>query len=150
MSGYSELRKGRSSEAGQAYMVTFTTVDRRPLFLDPERAMDACRAMTSSRLWYRSRLLCWVLMPDHWHGVIELGALDSLSTTVQRLKSNSGRSIRLHHPESGPVWDKGFHDHALRSGPSILAAGRYIVANPLRAGLARSVADYAWWDAVWL
>lgn len=150
MSGYSELRKGRSSQAGQAYMVTFTTADRRPLFLHPGRAMDACRAMTSPRLRYRSRLLCWVLMPDHWHGVIELGSLESLSTTVQRLKANSGRIIRLHHPESGIVWEKGFHDHALRGERSILAAGRYIVANPRRAGLARSVCEYAWWDAIWL
>lgn len=150
MSGYSDLRKGRVSQPGRAYLVTFTTAERKPLFKQPGRAMDACRAMTCSRLWYRSRLLCWVLMPDHWHGVIELGALDSLSTTVQRLKTNSSRIIRLHHPGSGIVWERGFHDRALRSERSILAAGRYLVANPMRAGLARSVSEYAWWDAVWL
>ena len=150
MSGYSDLRKGRFSQSGQAYLVTFTTAERRPLFTQPERARDACQAMTASRLWYRSRLLCWVLMPDHWHGMIELGALESVSTTVQRLKSNSSRIVRLHHPDAGPVWEKGFHDRALRTGPAILTAARYIVANPIRAGLARSVRDYPWWDAVWL
>jgi len=150
MAGYSDLRRGRFSQPGQVYLVTFTTADRRPLFVQPERAMDACQAMTASRLWYRSRLLCWVLMPDHWHGLIELGPLDSLSTTVQRLKTNSARIVRLHHPDTGYVWEKGFHDHALRSGPAVLAAARYIVANPLRAGLARRVGEYAWWDAVWI
>lgn len=150
MSGYSELRKGRFSMPGQAYLVTFTTADRRRLFDQSDRASDACRAITAARLWYRSRLLCWVLMPDHWHGVIELGTMDDLSTTVQRLKSNSARMIRRHHPDAGSIWEKGFHDRSLRNGPAVLAAARYIVANPLRAGLARSVGQYPWWDAVWL
>lgn len=150
MSGYSDLRKGRFSAAGQAYLVTFTTAGRRPLFAHPGRARDACRAMTAARLWYRSRLLCWVLMPDHWHGVIELGALDSLAATVQRLKSNSARVVRLQHPDTGQVWGKGFHDRALRTEPAILGAARYLVANPIRAGLVRRVGEYPWWDAVWI
>ena len=106
--------------------------------------------MTSPRLWYRSRLLCWVLMPDHWHGMIELGALDSLPTLVQRLKSNSARIVRLRHPDTGHVWEKGFHDRALRDASGVLATARYVVADPLRAGLACRVGEYAWWDAVWL
>jgi hypothetical protein len=27
---------------------------------------------------------------------------------------------------------------------------RYIIANPLRAGLAESIGDYPHWDAIWL
>lgn len=150
MPGYSDLRKGRFSQPGQTYLVTFATAGRRPLFAQPDRAMDACQSMAASRLWYRSRLLCWVLMPDHWHGVVELGALDSLSTMVQRLKSNSARTVRFHHPDTGQVWEKGFHDRALRNNPAVLAAARYIVANPLRAGLVRSVGEYPWWDAAWV
>jgi hypothetical protein len=29
-------------------------------------------------------------------------------------------------------------------------AARYVVANPLRAGLAQSLGHYSHWDAVWL
>ena len=150
MQGYSDLRKGRFSQPGQVYLVTFATAGRRPLFSRPQLAMDACHAMTTSRLWYRSRLLCWVLMPDHWHGMIELGELDSLPTLVQRLKSNSARTVRLRHPDTGQVWEKGFHDRALRDATGVLATARYVVANPLRAGLAFRLGEYAWWDAVWL
>jgi hypothetical protein len=32
----------------------------------------------------------------------------------------------------------------------LLAMARYIVANPLRAGIAHSLADYPHWDAIWL
>ena len=42
------------------------------------------------------------------------------------------------------------HDRALRRDEDLLAVARYIVANPLRAGLVRRVGDYPLWDAVWL
>jgi len=52
--------------------------------------------------------------------------------------------------DRGPVWQKGYYDHALRDEENLAAVARYIVANPLRAGLARNVADYPLWDAVWI
>jgi len=32
----------------------------------------------------------------------------------------------------------------------LMKVARYIVANPLRAGLAGHLADYPHWDAIWL
>ena len=32
----------------------------------------------------------------------------------------------------------------------IQAAARYIIANPLRAGLAERAGDYPYWDCIWL
>jgi Transposase and inactivated derivatives len=147
--GHADLRYGRMSAEGQVYLVTFVTHDRRPLFSDAAVAHDAARAATDRRLWYRSRLLAWVLMPDHWHGLIELGAMESLSVCVQRLKTNTSRAAA--RPE-GPrrVWAPGFHDRAIRSDDGLRAAARYLVANPLRAGLVDRIGSYPYWDAVWL
>jgi hypothetical protein len=50
----------------------------------------------------------------------------------------------------GPVWQSGFHDRALRHDEDLLDAARYIVANPLRAGLVKSLRMYSHWDACWL
>jgi hypothetical protein len=38
----------------------------------------------------------------------------------------------------------------LRRQDDVRAVARYIVANPLRAGLVRDIGDYSHWDAVWL
>lgn len=137
------------SISGQVYLVTFTTRDRRPLFLEPDAARDVARAITDRRLWYHSRLLAWVLMPDHWHGLVELGGMETLSTCIQRLKANSARPLRF---ERGThrVWAPGFHDRALRSGDDLRRAARYVVSNPLRAGLVHDIRRYPYWDAVWL
>ncbi|MEL1265357.1 REP-associated tyrosine transposase [Pseudoxanthomonas putridarboris] len=148
--GHAALRTGRVSLTGQVYLVTFTTKDRACLFADHEAACIMARAITDARLWYRSRLLAWVLMPDHWHGLVELGPMDSLSVCVQKLKSNTARVLRSKMPGFPDVWAPSFHDRALRSDENLLAAARYVIANPLRAGLTQSVRCYPYWNAVWL
>ncbi len=143
------LRKGRASLDGQVYLVTFTTVFRAPLFADPETARVACTALTDMRLWRHAALLAWVLMPDHWHGLIQLDN-EALSRTVQRLKCNTARRVNLVAARCGAVWAPAFHDHALRSEEDLLHVARYIVLNPVRAGLVRRVGDYPYWDAIWI
>jgi len=37
-----------------------------------------------------------------------------------------------------------------RCDEGLRAVARYVIANPVRAGLAERVGDYPFWDAVWL
>ena len=149
--GHARLRIGRQSLAGQVYLITFATVDRARTFADWAVAAEACRVMSATPAWQRSRLLAWVLMPDHWHGLVELGGFDSLPTCVGRLKGRSARLLRQAHPGIGPtVWAPAYHDRALRAEEQLVDAARYVVMNPVRAGLVRRVGDYPYWDAVWV
>lgn len=149
-SGHRALRTGRVSLAGQLYLVTSATHGRQPLFSDWRTASVASRALTDQILWRASRPLCWVLMPDHWHVLVELADGDSLPGLMRRLKSASALRLRSQAGLGARVWAKSFHDHALRREEDIAATARYIVANPVRAGLCRSVRDYPYWDAVWI
>lgn len=144
------LRKCRASVVCQIHLVTFATVGRARLFGDHDIARLAAQAMTDQRLWYRSKLLAWVLMPDHWHGLVDLGAMDSLSIVVQKLKTNSARRIRAERPAIGAIWEKGFHERAIHTESTVKPAARYIVSNPLRAGLVRQPGEYPYWHSVWL
>ncbi|HZH44807.1 MAG TPA: transposase [Lysobacter sp.] len=148
--GHAALRRGRWSQPGQLYLVTFATADRRPLFLAGAHAFAACRAMTAPALWSHSKLLAWVLMPDHWHGLVALGEADTLPACVRRLKGRSARELARAHPQLRPVWARAYHDRALRAEDDVRAAARYVVANPVRAGLVRRVGDYPFWDSVWV
>ena len=51
---------------------------------------------------------------------------------------------------SGRVWAAGYHDRALRAEVDIPHVARYLVLNPVRAGLVARVGDYPFWDAVWI
>jgi len=131
-------------------MATFTTFGRRPLFADFAIACTVSRTLASASNWPHASLLAWVLMPDHWHGLIELGEHESLSRSVARAKAAGRRTWRESHGADAPLWAPGFHDHALRKEESILHCARYIVRNPVRAGLVKRCADYPFWDAIWL
>ena len=143
------LRLGRRSFAGQVYLVTFTTFRRVPHFADPALATTAARLLADRAVWSGAALLAWVLMPDHWHGVVSLGGA-SLSRTIGALKGRSARRLRDAHPRVGRVWDRGFHDRALRKDEALRDMARYVVMNPVRAGLVPTVGAYPFWDAVWL
>ena len=52
---------------------------------------------------------------------------------------------RLH--EYGDVTS---YDRAARKHDDIRRIDRYIVANPLRAGLVQNIGDYPHWDCIWM
>ena len=149
-SGHSALRRGRVSLPGCTYLITFTTHGRAPLFHDSNAAACACRAITDSRLWRRSILLAWVLMADHWHGLVHLGAGETLPHAIGRLKTNSARQVRACLDPAPRIWAPAFHDRAVRRDESLGEAARYILMNPVRAGLAADPGKYPYWDAIWI
>ena len=88
-------------------------------------------------------------MPDHVHVLIQLEQ-DELGRLVARIKSHTAREVNLLRGTNTPVWAKGYYDRALREEDQLKDVARYIVANPVRAGLVKSVRDYPYWDAIWL
>lgn len=144
------LRRGRFSEPDRCYLLTTVTQDRRPVFGDWRRARLLVAEMRSLHDGEAVESLAWVVMPDHLHWLVRLGPLP-LQALMQRLKSRSAIAINQLDARSGArLWQKGFHDHALRQDEDLQAVARYVVANPLRAGLVRRLGDYPLWDAIWL
>ncbi|MFV3367845.1 REP-associated tyrosine transposase [Pseudomonas sp. NY15435] len=148
--GHHALRKGRSSIPGYVYLLTTTTEQRVPLFADFKTACVASSTFTRSSVIGRNRLLAWVLMPDHVHWLLELGEGEDLAKSVGRMKAVSARQIRRSVGWEGAVWTRAFHDRTLRREEDLVAVARYVVSNPLRAGLVRTVREYSFWDAAWL
>ena len=145
-----DLIRGRVSRVGQIYHITTTTSDRRPLFQDFDCARIAVAELRRLHEQNVVNSLAWALMPDHLHWLIQLNGPIGLSTVIKVFKGRSSRQLGLHVEVGGAVWQSGFHDHALRSEEDVRKVARYIVANPLRAGLVEQIGDYPFWDACWL
>ena len=142
------LRKGRFSETGRIYLVTTTTIGRRPVFADLAAGREVVKAMR--READQADTLAFVVMPDHLHWLLQLQERATLESVVRNVKAFSSRGVNEREGENGSIWQRGFHDHALRREEDLVRLARYIVANPLRAGLVARVGDYPLWDAVWL
>jgi len=93
--------------------------------------------------------LAWVVMPDHLHWLIELKH-GTLAELMCRIKSRSSRSVNLVRQRESRLWQRGYYDRALRKEEDVKDAARYIVMNPLRAGLVKRIGDYPLWDAIWV
>ena len=145
------LSKGRVSLSGQIYLVTVVTLDREPIFNCFQFGRIVAKEFMHCDQYGISSTLAWIVMPDHFHWLMQVGPAMCLSTVVGNVKSHAARKInRTAGRGGGTVWQRGFHDHALRSEESVVEAARYLIANPIRAGLVRRAGDYPLWDAVWV
>lgn len=147
---YSALRHGRASIGGQIYLVTTVTRDRAPLFAKLHVGRIVVRTLHCEEIAASAATLAYVVMPDHLHWLLQLRRGHNLSDVVWWVKGRSAFGINRACRTRGPVWQPNFHDHALRTEEDLQGVARYVVRNPIRAGLVRKITDYSLWDALWV
>tara|TARA_R110001606_G_C15202906_1_gene631913 strand:- start:111 stop:563 length:453 start_codon:yes stop_codon:yes gene_type:complete len=148
---WNDLRKGRFSLAHNEYFITFNTQDRISYFNEFNLASLFCQQIAMNEKRHRCIWLTWVLMPDHFHGLVQLKAGGSdLSTVIGALKGTSAYELNKYMNRKGRLWQPSFYDRALRTDDDRITISRYIVANPLRKGLVISIKDYPFWHSVYL
>jgi REP element-mobilizing transposase RayT len=133
-----------------AHFVTVASLFRRPLFLDPDAARAVARCQPDPAIWGRAGCLAWVLMPDRWHGLVLAPADESLDALVRRFKAITARAVEDRFRVNGWLWSRGYNQRVLERHEDRLAVARHLVSNPVRAGLAKSVGAWPYWDAIWL
>jgi REP element-mobilizing transposase RayT len=143
------LRDGRFSQSGRIYLITAVIHNREPIFADLRLGRLVVEEFRLEQNTGRANSLAWVIMPDHIHWLLELKNCQ-LTPLLQRVNSRSARAINRERGQHEQVWQRGFYDRALRREEDLVAMARYVVANPLRAGLVKRIGDYPLWDAVWL
>ena len=143
------LRTGRFSEPGRIYLVTSRLDKRRTDFVDWRLGRLLVDELRDVQMAGLANSLAWVVMPDHFHWLVELRA-GSLSAVVQRVKSKTAIAVNRVTGRQGRFWQWGYHDKAVRYEEDLREFARYIIANPVRAGLVKCVGDYPLWDTIWL
>ncbi|MFZ3284291.1 REP-associated tyrosine transposase [Pseudomonas sp.] len=149
LSASHRLRFGRYDEPNRIYLLTANTLYREPVFHDFALGRLVVEQFRSAQEQGFADSLAWVVMPDHFHWLIDLKR-GSLSDLMQRTKSLSARAVNMAADRKGSLWQQGFYDRALRREEDLVKIARYVVANPLRAGLVQKFGDYPLWDAIWV
>jgi REP element-mobilizing transposase RayT len=129
--GYESLRQHRWSAAGAEYFATINA--RRPVSGLNDSPLLA--ALQHQRLALESeenlRVRTWVVMPDHIHVLLTLGAKASLSEVLRLFKGRLSPALRAHQLS----WQDGYFEHRMRSDEDRLPVFLYIYLNPYRANL---------------
>jgi putative transposase len=128
---------------GQIYLITAATDGRDPVFLHLPLARQLVLALRYEQEARRAKTLAFVVMPDHLHWLMSLESTSTLDQVVGGVKSV------VAHKAGRRIWQKGFHDHALRQEEDVAKIAQYIILNPVRAGLVDRPEDYPHWNTVW-
>jgi putative transposase len=93
-------------------------------------------------------LYAFCIMPTHIHIACHAGVRDSSPMPIIDVLANfkwytALKCNKVLH-RSGAFWLQECYDHVIRSGPELERTIRYIVNNPVKAGLARRWQDWRW------
>ena len=139
-----------ATPSSQVSLLTFETHLRRPVFADFALACAAARAVADPANWHETRLLAWVLLPDHWQGLVETPDEAARLRLVQNLKAATTRCVRNWDPAIDPLWARATQERRLRRDDDRAEAARYLIAEPVRNGLVASLDDYPFWNSEWV
>jgi putative transposase len=125
------------------YLITLTTSSRLRYFAVAE---DAGALASQIPPFFSARhfeVVAYCIMPDHVHLVLEGRSDDAdLRETIRVWKQVT--SYEWKQRTASPLWQPGFHDRVLREGDDARPIVRYVLYNPVRAGLVVTAADYPW------
>lgn len=86
----------------------------------------------------------WVFMTNHAHLLVTPDFGDSLSRCMQFLGRLYVRYFNFTYRRTGTLFEGRFKSCLVQSSSHLLVCQRYIELNPVRAGMVRDPADYAW------
>lgn len=138
------------SASGRVYFVTVRAQKGRaggdPPFRDPALAAKIVCTLHYLRDRKGVSLLGYCLMPDHLHLLLSpTERSGSLIDVIRDFKSYTTRMAWL-CGWSGRLWARSFHERAVRSESELVEVCTYMLANPVKAGLAEAAEDYPYSD----
>jgi putative transposase len=128
---------------GGFYHVTTRGNRSQRIYLDGSDALEfealLTRVVTS--LMWRVHAYCW--MPTHYHLLLETQE-PNLSAGMQRLNGVYAKSFNYAHGFEGHLFERRFRSIVIDNEPQLFETARYVVRNPVRAGLCAEPADWPW------
>ncbi|MFH1023310.1 MAG: transposase [Planctomycetota bacterium] len=131
---------------GHPHHVTQRGVRSLPIFTGPEDQELYLRHLQEQGARAGLEFLGWCLMPNHVHLIVVPEDEMSLARGVGEAHRRYTRDINVRTGCRGYLFQGRFGSCVLDKR-HLVAAGRYVDMNPVRAGLAAHPEDYAWSSA---
>jgi putative transposase len=136
-------RPHRQDFPGAIWHLITRGVRKAPIFLD-ERDYEVFLLLLEEVV-QRFGWVChaYCLMPNHYHLLVETPRAN-LSDGMERLNGRYAQYFNFRHDVEGHVFERRFRSVPVRHEVHLLELSRYIVLNPVRAGLCRTAAGWRW------
>src|SRR5258708_899888 len=133
----------RIQGAGLTYHVMARGNNRMPIFLDAldyERFLEILGTVVS-KFEIESWVFC--VMPNHYHLVLRTRRAN-LSRAIRHLNGTYAQSWNQRHAHVGHVFQARFKGQVVEASAYLVRLCRYVLLNPVRAGLCADAGAWPW------
>jgi putative transposase len=135
------LSRESYSVPGAVCSATIGTNRRARIFSDTRLAGSALEVLRSLANKLNVPVYGFCFMPDHVHLVLGASTGCDIITFVAQFKNLAQRAA-WQHGVHGRIWQQSFWDHFLRNEEQLENVVRYVLNNPVRAGMSLTWQDY--------
>jgi REP-associated tyrosine transposase len=133
----------RIAPAGGIFHITARGNRRQAIFFDDDDRRWFLRLFECAVTRFRWTCHAYCLMGNHVHLLIEIRD-ENLSEGMQWLLGRYAQDFNWRHGFDGHLFQRRFKSETVTSDRHLLELSRYIVLNPIRAGICTSAADWPW------
>ena len=137
-------RTARASKGGICYHVINRGNARATVFHNSSDYESFIKLLAKACERIPMRILCYCLMPNHFHLVIWPHNDGDMSRWMQWLLTSHVRRYHRLRGSSGRVWQGRFKAFPIQQDLHLLTVMRYVERNPVRANLVDSAIDWRW------
>ena len=130
----------------QAVFLTLCTLNRQRHFRTLRKVEIVREIFFECCDEFAFEIPAYCFMPDHFHALISGYCENGHARRLVRVfKQRSAYHFR--RASGQQLWQRSYFDRTLRSEDAVLPVCSYIAANPVRAGLVGSAAEYPFWGS---
>ena len=128
-----------------AYLITVVNFEHRQVMRTANRRTEFEVRLLSSIKKISEDLIAWVVLPNHYHILLVVPSLDSISVILKHLHGTTSREWNIEDNLTGKrrVWYK-FADTYVRNESHLRLAFNYIHYNPVKHGYVQCPRDWRW------
>jgi putative transposase len=118
-----------------AYLISAVNFEHCLIMNSPERRTEFEVRLLNSIKEIAEDVIAWVVLPNHYHVLINIGSLDDVSVALKYLHGTTSREWNIEDNLTGKrrVWYK-FADRHVRNDAQLHTAFNYIHYNPVKHG----------------
>lgn len=141
------MKPGRLISPPGTYFVTFSTWQRRRLFVIESYVRPFLKTLYGYRREGKFALHAFVIMPEHVHLLLTPSDDVTIERAIQLIKGGYSHALGAMIGRKREVWQRGFTDHRIRDEEDFAHHRDYLQQNPVVRGLVAAPSEYRYSSA---
>lgn len=136
----------RKKSESNIYHVMLRAINRQQVFLDQEDNRHFLKVLTQCREISKFQLYAYCLMGNHIHLLLRVGE-EPLEQVMKRIGTRFVIWYNNKYARTGHLFQDRYKSEPVEDDIYFLVVLRYILNNPIKAGLCRNAENYPWSSA---